>query len=166
MEFIKIINSNIPIKPGYHFTFQEFFDPILASEKKEYDIPECLVDGVNYLRDYFKLPMYITSTLRSKDPMTSLHQTGRAVDLGMVDEKIRIEYINNFAEEMHNYKHSPLFFALRARGVNGFGIEIGNCIHIDYRPDSRCNSKDDYGKFCIFSWDKVNGSIVVSDYNI
>lgn len=166
METIKIINSNIPIKPGYNFTFLEYFDPIYASEKKEYDIPECLVDAMQYMRDYFKQPMLITSVLRSGDPLTSMHQTGHAVDSVIVDEKRRIEYLMNFSEECFNYKKSPLINALRYRGVNGFGIEVGNCVHLDFRPNNRCTTRDQYGLFCIFEWDKVNGSIVVSDYNI
>lgn len=149
METLKITNSDLKISEN--FSFKEYFNTAVSHTNKEFDIPRCLVDGIQHLRDYWKEPLNITSAYRPGDSF-GFHKIGHAVDTVTTDFSTRLQRIADFKEECLNYKNSPLIKALRCRGVNGFGIE-SYTIHFDYRPDQNCHLVDNYGRFCIFFWE-------------
>ena len=66
-------------------------------------------------------------------------------------------YDNDYLAQVYG---SKLIEDLRTVGVQGFGIESGNCIHLDYRCGEICPDKDKYGVYIVFSWAKVTGSVV------
>ena len=154
MKTLKVINSDLNISEN--FKFSEYFNPTVSHTKLEFDIPECLIRGMQYMRDYFKIPLEITSVFRPTDHF-GFHQTGHAVDSVPSDRKLALSILDKFKEECINYKNSPLIKGLRLKGVNGFGIE-SYCIHLDYRPDINCTLADDNGKFCIFFWENDGSS--------
>lgn len=148
-ETIKIINSDLKVSDN--FTFKEYFDTVVSHTKLEFDIPISLIKGVQYLRDFYGFPIYVTSAYRPNDKFGQ-HRYGKAVDLVPVNFADRDTFFNTWEKECLNYKDSPLIQGMRYRGVKGFGIENNNCIHIDDREDSKCTSTDMYGKFIIFRW--------------
>ena len=171
MNTIRIIASQEAIKPGYNFTFYEFWKPTLTKNAVDFDCPECLVDGMQVLRDWYnefwettpetQEPWEITSFIR---PYTNqgFHFNGHAGDSLPENEKRQIEAINQFKTECLDYqsgKGSTLIEKLRQKGVNGFGIEVGRCIHLDFRPNEHCHSTDQYGNYCVFSWEPMEGII-------
>jgi hypothetical protein len=147
MNTIKIINLKEEIKPGYNFKISEFYFGL------EFDIPECLVDAMQILRNWFNVEWKITSTIRKTDTF-GFHKTGNAID--SIPENKDISIINEFSKQCHNYqqnKENTLIEELRKVGINGFGIE-NNCIHLDFRPIKNCNDTDKYGNYCVFMWEK------------
>jgi len=158
MKIIKIINSDLKVSDN--FTFKEYFHTILSPQDLEFDIPNPLIRGMQFLRDYWKEALEITSAYRPDDKY-GFHKIGHAVDSVPVDSKHRLDRIADFKEECVNYKKSPLIAGLRARGLNGFGVEM-YCVHLDVRPDNNCHLTDDYGKFCIFEWTNDGSSNGIS----
>ncbi len=148
METIRVINFTGNISEN--FTFLEYYKPKLTPVALEFDIPRCLVDGVQYLRDYWKEALIITSAYRPQDTF-GFHKTGNAVDTVPANDETKLERIADFREECKNWKNSPLIKGLRAKGVSGFGVEAG-CIHLDHRT-TNCHLEDNYGRFCIFMWE-------------
>jgi hypothetical protein len=157
MEFIKIKNSQENISTNFRMI--EFFRPSLTRPELDFELPKCLLDSVQHFRTVWGLPIKITSVYRPTDKTGSKHKLGHAVDF--VTETLAIEYIEKFKTMCINHKTSQMFKELRVFGLNGFGIESGNCIHLDWRKDEECASTDEYGRFIIFTWDKINGSKVI-----
>jgi len=135
------------MKVSDNFTFLEYFYPTAI----EYDIPEALIKGVQYFRDFFGYPMRITSSYRPND-IFGQHRFGKAVDLVPVNPANFKTFFDTWEKECVNYKDSGLIQGMRSRGVNGFGVENNNCVHVDVRDDDKCTLTDKYGKFCIFRW--------------
>jgi hypothetical protein len=126
----------------------------------DFDCPDELINGMQKLRDFFGA-MKITSTIRPRDKF-GYHRTGNAID--SIPLKNTLANIKQFETECRNYingKGSVLIESMREVGVQGFGIESGNCIHIDFRNGKNCSRSDKYGRFIIFTWDKINGSVVL-----
>lgn len=142
-----------------HFKMFEFWD-VRYGGHIDFDCPDQLINGMQALRDFFGM-MKITSTIRPKDKF-GYHVSGNAVDsIPLVNTMANIA---RFETECRNYiagKGSVLIEAMRKAGVEGFGIEYGNCIHIDYRGGKNCSRTDKYGRYIIFTWDRVNGSKVL-----
>jgi hypothetical protein len=129
---------------------QEIFSPVLTKPNVEFDLPKPLLDAVQHLRTVWGVPIEITSVIRPADPQGSLHKIGHAIDF--ITYENTLDYLEKWKTICVNYKTSSLFKELRALGLNGFGVENNNCIHIDFRPDSNCTLEDEFGKYCIFSW--------------
>lgn len=158
METIRIINSLEHVTEN--FTMAEFWKPKYGGGI-DFDIPVCLVKAAQILRDSFKCPVLITSTIRPSDTF-GYHVNGHAVDF--VPQGHPVEQIAEFEHECRAYiagEGSAMIEALRAAGVNGFGLEASNCIHLDSRPEKNCTRKDKYGKYIVFSWNKQTGSQVL-----
>ena len=114
----------------------------------DFDLPKSLVDGAQFLREYFNKPIKITSTFRPKD-LFGFHRYGEAIDLIWFDDNYN--KFNIFKNECKNHKTSEMFKGLRKCGIDGFGLE-NSCIHLDIRPDLYCHLTDEIGKYCIFTW--------------
>lgn len=148
MEKILIYNSSEYLTND--FQYSEFFNPKYGGDI-DFNIPKCLVDGAQIIRDFFGKTL-ITSTIRPKDKF-GYHQSGNAIDLLPLENTL--QNIKIFGEECLKYqenKDSELIKKLRSVGVEGFGIEANNCIHLDYRKEVNCASKDEFGKYIVFSW--------------
>ena len=155
MDTIHIKDTPDIICPNFHFTYHDFFQPEFGGGV-EFDIPKCLVIGVETLRNWFGLPMDVTSTIRfgSNQGFHSYADGFGALDTVPSNRNNWYEIKTDFEDECATYqkdKSSQLIYKLRSIGVKGFGIE-GSCIHIDYRPDEHCTSSDEFGKYCIFEW--------------
>lgn len=151
MQKIRIKNSNVFIKPD--FRMSEFWN-VKYGGKQDFDIPKCLVDGVQILRDFYGSKIKITSTIRP-GAKQGYHVDGSAIDCIPLQDSIE-----RFRQEAYNFKDSELIKKLRAVGVEGFGIESG-CIHLDYRKGINCNRSDEFGRFIVFEWSKEGGSKVL-----
>ena len=155
MNYLKITNNNDVIKEGYHFTIEEFWKTKFGG-CLDFEIPECLVDAAEILREFYGGPVMITSDYRPNDKFgfhRYLNNTGAVDYLPLTDT---INNIDKFKNECLNYQNgtgSDLIHNLRSCGVKGFGIESHNCIHLDYRPDINCCDKDEYGMYMVFSWE-------------
>ena len=156
MESIHIVNSTESL--SVNFKMQEFFHPPLAFANECFEMPKCLLDCVQLLRNVWIAPIRITSTYRPNDSF-GFHKTGNAIDF-VVSNNMPLEYLNKFKTTCINHATSQLFKDMRKTGVKGFGIE-NSCIHIDYRPDENCHLQDEYGKFCIFEWSTDKGSTLI-----
>ena len=160
MKYIEITNSDEQLRP--HFKMSEFWNSKF-SRHSDFNIPECLVDAQEIMRSFFNCPIIITSCSRPDDKFgfhRYLNETG-AID----SVPSKSEYIATFRDECMKYQDgrgSTLIENLRKIGVEGFGIESGNCIHLDFRNGTVCLDKDKYGTYTVFSWDKTNGSRVFS----
>lgn len=147
MKKIKIYDSKDYITAN--FQRREFRNTKYGGYK-DFEMFIGLADGVQILRDHFKVPIKITSVLRTKDTF-GFHRTGEALDCVMYADPLK--YIELFKIECQKYrekKGSILIEALRSVGIAGFGMESG-CIHIDCRQ-SVFNANDKFGGYCIFSW--------------
>jgi|WetSurMetagenome_2_1015567.scaffolds.fasta_scaffold74357_2 hypothetical protein len=152
MKTIKIIDSQALIKKGGHFSYYEFFKPTHFGGV-EFDMLECLYESQEIYRDFYKLPWEITCVFRN-DIHWGFHPLKLAVDSVPISHNARPNVLEVFKQECLKYqknKSSELIKSLRKIGIKGFGIE-NNCIHSDIRPDDHCASKDEYGKYCVFTW--------------
>ena len=144
----RITNSDEMITQNFKMT--EFRNPKFGG-KIDFDIPQCLIDGAQIIRDFYGSTM-ITSTIRPNDKF-GYHQSGNAIDL--LPLKDTLKNIKNFGDECRKYqktKDSELILKLREAGVEGYGIESNNCIHLDYRNGITSASKDKFGNYIIFTW--------------
>lgn len=161
MKTIRIKDIDAPIKDGFNFTYREFYHPKFAKDI-EFDIPECLVDAQQILRSFYGR-IQITSTIRPKDTF-GYHRFGWAVDCVPIDD---IKGIDKFILECKKYQssgNSQLIEKLRSVGVQGFGIEAGNCIHLDWRDGKNVYDIDQWGKYIVFEWRNdgtANGKSIV-----
>ena len=133
------------------------------SDKTSYEAPTALIYAVQAIRDWFQGKVLITSTLRKSDKF-GFHRLGLAVDLVPSNECLYT--MNDYFDELFKYQNegkSDIIEELRSLGVNGFGIERGNCIHLDVRPKINSPSGDEWGNYCVFSWwlDKNGKSVSV-----
>lgn len=129
----------------------EFWSPRFGKQV-DFEIPKCLIDGAQILRDFFG-GMIVTSTIRPSDKF-GYHKNGNAADF--IPSNDAYTNIKKFEDECVRYqkdKGSELIKKLRSVGVEGFGIE-GYCIHLDYRGGYGCPSKDEHGKYIVFKWVK------------
>lgn len=148
MEKIKITNSTELLTAN--FRIKEFWAPKFSG-RVDFDIPKCLVEGAQIIRDFFG-PTLITSTIRPQDKF-GYHQSGNAIDLlPLCDTLINIKKFENECRLYQSNKSSELILKLREVGVEGFGIESNNCIHLDYRKQVNCASTDKFGKYIVFEW--------------
>lgn len=160
MEYIKITNTDQQLTPN--FNMKEFWD-CKFSRHNNFEIPKCLVTAQQILRDFYNCGVLITSCSRPDDTFgfhRYLNGTGAIDSIPLINT---IDNINKFKQECLNYQDgvgSKLIEDLRTVGVQGFGIESGNCIHLDYRCGEICPDKDKYGVYIVFSWAKVTGSVV------
>lgn len=146
MDIIRITNINENVQAN--FSYKEFWKPRFGGGI-DFDMPKCLVDAAQIMRDEWGI-INITSTIRPNDTF-GYHKNGNACDYLPKD----YSKIKQFQIECMNYqngKGSEIIKKLREAGVQGFGIEAGNCIHLDFRNDKNCSSTDEYGKYIVFSW--------------
>ena len=61
-----------------NFGMQEFYSPVLTKPNLEFDLPKCLLDTVQHLRDTWGVPIEITSVYRPNDTF-GFHKTGQAL---------------------------------------------------------------------------------------
>ena len=101
MQLIKIINSNDNVSE--HFKFSEWFNPALASAKKEFECPQCLIKAMEILRAYFNENWLITSTYRPADTF-GFHRYGQAVDSVPFYSANKKNAIIKFREECQKYQ--------------------------------------------------------------
>lgn len=148
MEKIKITNSVEPLTTN--FQMKEFWAPKFGG-RVDFEIPKCLVEGAQIIRDFFGSTL-ITSTIRPNDKF-GYHSSGNAIDLlPLEDTLINIKKFENECRLYQKTKDSELILKLREVGVEGFGIEANNCIHLDFRKQVGCPSADKFGKYIVFEW--------------
>ena len=151
MQKVRITNSKEQLTAN--FTMSEFW-AVRYGGHVDFDIPKCLIDAVQILRDWYGSPILITSTIRNYQKQ-GYHTNGNAMDCIPLKSDIEL-----FRKEAYNHKKSELIKQLRAVGVEGFGIESG-CIHLDYRGGKNCAYSDNFGRYIIFEWSKLKGSKVI-----
>lgn len=144
----RITNSNEQLTTN--FKISEFWN-VKYGGHVDFDIPQCLIDAAQIIRDFYGSTL-ITSTIRLKDKF-GYHKSGNAIDL--LPLKNTLANIKNFGDECIKYqktKDSDLIIKLRKAGVEGFGIEGNNCVHLDFRNGKNCASRDRYGSYIVFEW--------------
>ena len=147
MEICKSDNYNIYA----HFNIHEFYS-------KSPDAPDChylndiVMEAVNYIREYYGVPVVITSTYRTKyhelvllgKSHTGEHYEGNALDFKILD-----------ADAMKDYQHQvetasgEVYTHLRQLGVRGFGL-YDEFNHIDARSVGGSHT-DAFGSYAF--WD-------------
>lgn len=161
METIHITNTSDSITPN--FKMKEFWDTSYSRTKLDFDMPKALADGAQILRDYFKMPMTITSVYRP-GALQGYHVNGHALDINPVDYTKKKDILASFKAECIKYindEGSPLILKLRSVGITGLGIEMA-CIHIDCRED-HFSRRDTIGKYMIFEYQQdFKGNITVN----
>ena len=157
MEYIDITNSNTQLTPN--FKMNEFWHTKFPRDI-DFSIPKCLVDAQQILRNFYGCGVLITSCIRKNDSFgfhRYLNGTGAIDSIPLVDT---VANIDKFRVECLNYQShvgSKLIEDLRAVGVQGFLMEGGNCIHLDFRKDNNCADVDKYGKYIVCGW-KADGT--------
>lgn len=147
--------SGLNIQLRKNFNMQEFFKPKLTGgggHGMEFDIPEVLLDGMQFISDTW-MPeggICITSVYRPNDKF-GYHRFGKAGDF--VTYKDPMKWIDKWKEECLNHRDSYLIRGLRQIGITGFGVEK-NCSHIDAggRNSSTLYPVDEFGQYCVFTW--------------
>lgn len=134
-----------------NFTMKEFFSARFTSNRS-FCMPMCLIEGCQVIRDYFNVPFTITCTYAPWQNF-GFHRLGWAVDL--VPSSGSSVEITKFMLECYKYQYtgaSNLIKQLREAGVQGFGLENNNCIHIDWRNGHNIASLDRFGHYIVFEW--------------
>ena len=119
-----------------------------------------LVEAVQFLRDYYKVPWRVTSTFRTKAHeigicqklgikflTNSQHLVGRAIDSQPVADP-HGEILSDLTWQF-TAKQGPVYDGLRDIGINGFGI-YDTFIHLDARTGP-LKYHDTHG--LVASWD-------------
>ena len=78
----KIHISDTSDKMSDNFTMQEYYKPSLGGHG-EFDMPICLYKAAQVVRDYYNIPITITSVFRPYATFGE-HHTGAAIDLVIV----------------------------------------------------------------------------------
>ena len=116
---------------GLHFEEHEFFTKCNDYGADSHLLDERLILACDLIRDFYKFPVYITSSFRTvkgnrlaNGAPNSFHLRGMAVDLVIPPVN---QYLNAAI-----LSHGPLFYSLRECGIGGFGI-AHDFLHIDTR---------------------------------
>ena len=159
MEHLLIQNKDE--KVSLNFSMKEYWAPKFGGHL-DFSIPQCLLDAEQILRDYFGA-MLITSTFRPGDTFGFHRYLSSSGAVDSIPIANTIAGIDKFKQECLKYQDltgSELITKLRKAGVEGFGLESNNCIHLDFRAGQNVVDTDEFGKYIVFSWDAVNGSKV------
>lgn len=129
-----IINKNSNTQTTKNFVEKEFYSKSFNAPASHY-LNELLPSALQVIREYFGVPIKVTSTFRTLSHNTiigastrSQHLTGEALDFQFIQNNEHL--ITLFNEQIET--QGVLFQELRSFGINGFGI-YDNFIHIDCR---------------------------------
>lgn len=118
-------------KVSANFRANEFFTN--APGVESHNIDDRLIQAAQYIRSYYNVPVYISSSYRPSwynasigGVSNSQHIKGRAIDFRITDPSILADYSNDIAI------HGPLYQALASIGISGFGL-YDSFAHIDTR---------------------------------
>lgn len=150
-------NSNEQLKPN--FKESEFYSKC-SNAPQVHKLDYILPNAVQYIRDYYNIPIEITSTLRTEScnvlaggVSNSMHLYGKAIDFQFAQfnqETLKKIYID-FANRGELYKN------LREIGINGFGF-YNTFIHLDTRDKFTYwdNTNSDFGQVDLSTGEKKN----------
>lgn len=139
METTLIVNSQKQLTE--HFKSFEFWSGT------DFYLPNCLPTAAQIIRDYFSVPIFVTSVYRHNDTF-GYHRYGQAIDMISANHDFNLQ--KNFRIALLS-KQSTLFNELRNTGITGFGLEL-NCVHLDCRSNVLFSQHDVFGGFTIFEW--------------
>jgi hypothetical protein len=139
-----------------HFNIHEFYS-------KSPDAPQChelsdiTMQAVNYIREYYGVPVVITSTYRTRyhelvllgKKTTGQHFEGNAIDFKILDKAAMEDYQRQVASAS-----GEVFTHLRQMGIAGFGL-YDNFNHIDSRPEGGSHI-DAFGSYAYWDNRKKN----------
>jgi len=128
--FISIFKDSL-LQVTSSFKLNEFFCKCPDFVKTSHLLDFRLITAVQAVRDYYQMPVYITSSYRtlfcnakSGGAHNSYHLTGRALDFSCPN-------INSRIKDDISAK-GKLYSSLRSIGINGFGFS-DSFIHFDVR---------------------------------
>jgi hypothetical protein len=161
MTKIDITDSNELILPEGNFRYREFYRTRFGCYGT-FKMYYCFVKCLQVFRDHYSakyktqcppggVPIEVTSVYRPYDQDWSPHKTGDAVDsIALV---LFAEIMQDFEEELKNWRQSQLIKDMLATGANVFIIENG-CLHISYRTYN-LNYHEDFAPkaFYLGRWD-------------
>ncbi len=123
-------NSNRQITKN--FTEKELFSKS-PDAPDSHDLSDRAINGIQIIRDYFGVPVYVTSTYRTEQHNKSIggasnsqHLKSTAIDGTFKDDAIMAKYHAEIESQ------GPLYQKLIAAGILGFGL-YDNFFHIDSR---------------------------------
>lgn len=127
-----IITRNSNIQLTKNFNAKEFYSHCADVFGSHY-LDEKLINAMQFIRDYYDVPIFITSSYRSVlcnsiagGALNSQHLKGLAVDFSFKNENIQKKYINDILNK------APIYYSLLSYGINGIGLYNG-FNHIDTR---------------------------------
>jgi len=137
-------NSNEQLTPN--FRELEFFTKCPDFKGQNHILDARLITAVQAVRNFMNVPVYITSTFRTKQCNAecggspgSWHLNGMALDFTTAScNSLIIDDIKNCGK---------LFVLLHSCGIKGFGLYPGH-IHIDTRP----KGSQSHGKYKFSMW--------------
>lgn len=133
-NFIEISDRNGQVTRN--FSYRELYNPKTGLESHPLDMN--IIECVQIIRDYFGVPIRITSTYRNYIPIggvsDSPHMIGLAIDFQFIGEKSMVENLYMLIRDDFDSK-GQLFQMLWNNGCRGFG-SYDNFIHLDTRANA------------------------------
>lgn len=131
-EYIQVTNSSEKVTEN--FRMNELFNPRNGLAK--HPLSKKVVDCLQLIRDYFDVPIRVTSTYRNYIPTNGVspasispHMLGQAIDFQFIGTQEEVDNLYLFFKEDIENK-GMLFQLLWEKGCRGFG-SYDNFIHID-----------------------------------
>jgi len=130
-----IITKNSNIQLTKNFNAKEFYSHCVDVLGSHY-LDERLINAMQFIRDYYNVPVFITSSYRSVlcntiagGALNSQHLKGLAIDFDFKNENIQKKYINDILNK------ASIYYSLLSYGINGIGLYNG-FNHIDTRDSN------------------------------
>jgi len=144
------IHENDNNKVSNNFTEKEYYNASYGTDGSPFEFSDTTINGGQIIRDYFNVPMKVTSSYRTVKHELSKNRSGKgyhtlkkASDYVFLDDDTLYKYHKEILERGNLYKK------LRQAGINGIGL-YDNFLHIDSRESG--NTIDtNYGSFAF--WD-------------
>lgn len=129
------IHKNRQDKVSNNFTEAEIYNASYGTNGEPFEYSDAVIRGYQIIRDYYRIPVKPTATLRTSSwdkskgrSGTGQHTKGTAGDGVFLDNGDTL-----LAMHQDILNKGPLYQALRKAGINGFGL-YDNFFHIDSRP--------------------------------
>lgn len=144
------IHKNYSNKVTNNFTEKEYYNASYGTDGTPFELSDKTIIAGQIIRDYFNVPMKVTSSFRTSAydiskgrSGTGTHTLRQAVDYAFLDDNTIYKYHKEILER------GNLYMQLRQAGINGFGL-YDNFLHIDSRASG--NTVDtNFGNFAF--WD-------------
>lgn len=160
-----LIKKSEPFERFGNFTSKELFSRSFDAPA-EHLLSEETINAWNIVRDYYKVPVTVTSTYRTFLHDTAVggksgtHTTGDAIDATFSIKQDKALFLPDLHKQI--LEKGELFHKLRMAGINGFGIYDG-FVHLDSRTQTdKLKHRDEYGTFAF--WDDRTSKVTPKSF--